>query len=85
MAMEGDERMDWKKIILTVLLIIIIAFIGYKGYEIYKEWRGWRAGQKENAELKILELLNDNQKAIININTEIASIKKRVVGETLKE
>jgi len=41
--------------------------------------------QRENTELKILELLNDNQKAIIKINTEIASIEKRVIGETLKE
>jgi len=43
MAMEGDKRMDWKKIILTVLLIVIIAFIGYKGYETYQD--GERRGK----------------------------------------
>lgn len=83
--MGDDDGMDWKKIILTVLLIALIAFAGYQGYQIYRDWREGRDEQSKTEELKILELLNENRKATIKLSTEIAEIEKRIVTDTLKE
>ena len=79
--MGSDEIMDWKKIILTLLVIIIIAGAGYMGYRAWKD----RDQAPEDTNQKIMEILMNNQEAIITIKKEVATIEKRVVNETLKE
>jgi len=69
------------KIILVIIIISMLAFCGYSGYQYYQKWQN---NQKSN-ELKIMEILRDNQGIIIKLTTELAEIQKKVVGETLKE
>jgi len=69
------------KIILVIVIIGMLAFCGYFGYQYYQKWQN---NQKSN-ELKIIETLQANQGTIITLTTELAEVKKRVVGETLKE
>ena len=77
-----------KKIISIILVILIIAglaFSGYKGYQRYQDWRADRIAKVESKELRLIELLNDNQEAIIKLYTKIAVVEKRIVTDTLKE
>jgi len=69
------------KIILVIIIIALLSFGGYSGYQYYQKWQD---NQKSN-ELKIMEVLKANQGVIITLTTELAEIKKRVVGDTLKE
>jgi len=69
------------KIILVIIIIALLSFAGYSGYQYYQKWQD---NQKSN-ELKIIETLKANQGVIITLTTELAEIKKRVVGDTLKE
>ena len=72
-------------IILVILIIALLAFAGYKGYQRFQEWRIDRNKVTESKELKLIELLNDNQEAIIKLYTKIAVVEKRIVADTLKE
>ena len=77
-----------KKIISIILVILIIAglaFMGYKGYQRYQDWRAGRIAKVESNELRLIELLNDNQEAIVKLYTKIAVVEKRIVADTLKE
>jgi len=69
------------KIILVIVIIGMLVFCGYSGYQYYQKWQN---NQKSN-ELKIIEILRDNQGIIIKLTTELAEIQKKVVGDTLKE
>ncbi|HDK27400.1 MAG TPA: hypothetical protein ENG48_10005 [Candidatus Atribacteria bacterium] len=77
--------MDWKKIIFVIILIAILLFTGYKGYLIYQERRAKENEKVRSNELRLIELLNDNQEAIVKLYTKIAAVEKKVVGGTLKE
>jgi len=72
-------------IILIILIIAILAFAGYKGYQRYQDWRADRNKTVSTKELRLIELLNDNQEAIVKLYSKISEVEKRVVGETLKE
>ena len=77
-----------KKIISIILVILIIAglaFAGYKGYQKYQDWREARNAKVESNELRLIELLNDNQEAIVKLYTKIAVVEKKIVSGTLKE
>jgi len=64
-----------------ILLIIALIIGGYFGYQYYQKWQN----NQKNNELKIMEILRDNQGIIIKLTTELAEIQKKVVGDTLKE
>ena len=72
-------------IISIIFVIAIFAFVGYEGYQKYQDWK--TAGETKTAsqELRLIELLNDNQEAIVKLYTKIAVVEKRIIGETLKE
>ena len=72
-------------IILVVLIIAGLAFAGYKGYQKYQDWRELRNAKVESNELRLIELLNDNQEAIVKLYTKIATVEKKIVSGTLKE
>ena len=72
-------------VILIILIIATLAFIGYKGYQKYQSWRTVKEAKTESQELRLIELLNDNQEAIIKLYTKIAVVEKKIVGDTLKE
>ena len=72
-------------IILVVLIIAGLAFAGYKGYQKYQDWRELRNAKVESNELRLIELLNDNQEAIVKLYTKIAVVEKKIVSGTLKE
>lgn len=72
-------------IILVILIIVGLAFAGYKGYQRYQDWRAGRIAKVESNELRLIELLNDNQEAIVKLYTKIAVVEKRIVADTLKE
>lgn len=72
-------------IIVVLALVIVLAFLGYEGYQAYQDWRVGRSAKVESNELRLIELLNDNQKAIVKLYTKIAVIEKRIVADTLKE
>lgn len=72
-------------IILIILIIAVFAFAGYEGYQMYQDWREGRNKIVESKELRLIELLNDNQEAIVKLYSKISEVEKRVVGETLKE
>lgn len=72
-------------IIVALALIVVLAFFGYEGYQAFRDWRAGRDKQVESKELKLIELLNDNQEAIVKLYTKIAVAEKRVVEDTLKE
>lgn len=72
-------------IILVILIIMGLAFVGYKGYQRYQDWRADRIAKVESNELRLIELLNDNQEAIIKLYTKIAVVEKKIVSGTLKE
>ena len=77
-----------KKIISIILVILIIAglaFTGYRGYQKYQNWREQRNAKVESKELRLIELLNDNQEAIVKLYTKIAVVEKKIVSGTLKE
>jgi len=69
------------KIFSVIILVIALIIGGYFGYQYYQKWQN---NQKSN-ELKIMEILRDNQGIIIKLTTELAEIQKKVVGDTLKE
>lgn len=79
--MGVDFKMDWKKIILTLVVIVLLLFGGYYAY------RYWLSGGEKIStnEQEIIELLQRQQGAIIRLQTEIADVEKRVVTDTLKE
>ena len=70
--------MKYIKIVLTILIVLALIFGGYKGYN------KWQDNQKSD-EQKLIETLKANEGLIIELSTELAEIKKRVVGDTLKE
>ena len=72
-------------IIFIILIIAILAFAGYKGYQRYQDWRTAREAKSKSQELRLIELLNDNQEAIIKLYTKIATVEKKIVSGTLKE
>ena len=72
-------------IIFTILVIAILAFTGYEGYQKYQDWRTAREAKSESQELRLIELLNDNQEAIVKLYTKIAVVEKRITADTLKE
>jgi len=77
-----------KKIINIVLILIILitlAFLGYKGYQAFQDWRIKNNEKVKNNELRLIELLNENQEAIVKLHTGIAVIEKKIVTDTLKE
>ena len=77
-----------KKIIGNIAIILIIALLAfsvYKGYQQFQEWRIAREAKTVNNELKLIELLNDNQEAIVKLYTKIAQVEKKIVNDTLKE
>ena len=79
--MGDDFKMDWKKIILTILFIVLLLF---GGYSVYRYWLS--GGEKISTnEQEIIELLQKQQGTILTLRTEIAKIEKRVINETLKE
>lgn len=65
----------------VIILIIALVAGGYFGYQYYQKWQG---SQKSN-ELKMIEALEANEGMIIELSTELAEIKKKVVSDTLKE
>ncbi len=69
------------KIIFIIVIIIVLAFVGYQGYIAY---RRWQQTQKSHDQL-LIETLKANEGLIIELSNELAEIKKRVVGDTLKE
>lgn len=73
--------MDWKKIIITLVIIVLLLF---GGYSVYRYWLS--GGEKVTTdEQEIIELLQKQQGTILTLRTEIAEIEKKVVNETLKE
>lgn len=72
-------------IISIIFIIAIFAFVGYEGYQRYQDWKTDRNEKTESNELRLIELLNDNQEAIIKLYTKIAIVEKRIVEDTLKE
>ena len=72
-------------IILIIFIIAILVFTGYKGYQEYQSWRTAREAKTESQELRLIELLNDNQEAIVKLYTKIAVVEKKIIGGTLKE
>jgi hypothetical protein len=72
-------------IIVVLALIIALAFGMYEGWQVYKEWKEARNSQGESKELQLIELLNDNQEAIVKLYTKIATVEKRIAADTLKE
>ena len=72
-------------VILAILIIAISAFAGYKGYQMYQDWREGRNETVESKELRLIELLNDNQEAIVKLYSKISVVEKKITGETLKE
>ena len=79
--MGSDFKMDWKKIIITLIIIILLLF---GGYSVYRYWLS--GGEKISTnEQEIIELLQKQQGTILTLRTEIAKIEKRVINETLKE
>lgn len=77
-----------KKIVSIILILIItvsLIFVGYKGYQAFQDWRIGRNAKIESEELRLIELLNDNQEAIIKLYTKIAVVEKKIVTDTLKE
>lgn len=72
--------MDWKKIIIAILVIILLLFGGQMIY------RSWLSDDKvATDEQEIIALLQKQQGAILTLKTEIAEIEKRVVSDTMKE
>lgn len=69
------------KTIVVIIVILALLFVGYQGYLAY---RNWRNNQKSD-EQKLIETLKANEGLIIELSTELAEIKKKVVGDTLKE
>lgn len=65
----------------VIILIIALVAGGYFGYQYYQKWQD---NQKSN-ELKMIEALKANEGMIIELSTELAEIKKKVVSDTLKE
>lgn len=65
----------------VIILIIALVAGGYFGYQYYQKWQD---NQKSN-ELKMIEALEANEGMIIELSTELAEIKKKVVSDTLKE
>ena len=69
------------EIIVILMIIIGLAFAGHWGYLSYQKWQD---RQKSN-ELKTLETLEANKGAILSVKTDVATIEKRIVTDTLKE
>lgn len=77
-----------KKIVSIILILVIViglAFLGYKGYQAFQDWRTGRSEKVKSNELRLIELLNDNQEAIVKLYTKIAVVEKKIVSDTLKE
>ena len=72
-------------IIVILALVVVLAFLGYEGYQAYQDWKAGRTKQIKSDELRLIELLNDNQEAIVKLYTKIAAVEKKVIGDTLKE
>ena len=72
-------------IIAVILVIALLVFVGYKGYQRFQDWRADRNRVTESKELRLIELLNDNQEAMVKLYTKIAVVEKKVVANTLKE
>lgn len=79
--MGDDFKMDWKKIIITLIIIIILAYGGYKTYHYVLGL----SDDSPTVSQKMIGLLQQQQGLIIKLQTEIADIEKRVVNDTLKE
>lgn len=79
--MGVDIKMDWKKIVISLVILVLLLFGGYSAY------RFWLSERKlvTTDEQEIIELLQKQQGTILTLRTEIAEIEKRVVSETLKE
>ena len=69
------------KTIGVVIIILALVFVGYQGYLTYQKWQN----NKKSDEQKLIETLKANEGLIIELSTELAEIKKKVVDDTLKE
>ena len=69
------------KIIIVIIIVLGLAFVGYRGYLAYQKWQ---QSQKSQDQL-LIESLKANEGMIVKLTTELAEIKKKVIGDTLKE
>ncbi len=73
--------MDWKKIIITILVLSLLIYGGYRAYHYFR----LSSGKVSTVNQEIVELLQKQQGTVLTLRTEIAEIEKRVIADTLKE
>lgn len=69
------------KAILVIVIILGLAFGGYKGYLAYQNWQQVEKSQDQ----LLIESLKANEGMVVELTTELAKIKKKVISDTLKE